>query len=209
MPEPASEGVIKFRCEWTDADAVSASDIAPLLPWRRRLFERGWIGENAAGIGYGNLSLRAPPLDGGPIRLIVTASQTSHLPEVGPEQFSLVTDWDLAANLVRCEGRMRASAETLTHATIYAFDPAARAVFHIHHLAAWRRLLGRAPTTRADVAYGSPEMAQAVRELLEAQEVREAGFFVMGGHEEGLIAFGPSPDAAGAALEHWMKSAQE
>jgi hypothetical protein len=43
-------------------------------------------------------------------------------------------------------------------------------------------------------------MARAIAELLRDPTVRDRGLFVMGGHREGLIAFGTTLDEAGNTL---------
>jgi len=51
----------------------------------------------------------------------------------------------------------------------------------------WEKLLNDYPTTSAEIEYGTPEMAFAVGEL--ASEIKEK-IIVMGGHREGILAFG-------------------
>ena len=47
------------------------------------------------------------------------------------------------------------------------------------------------PTTSKDIEYGSIEMAEAIAELINSYS-NSKGAFVMGGHRQGIIAFGNS-----------------
>jgi hypothetical protein len=67
-----------------------------------------------------------------------------------------------------------ASSESLTHAAVYSGDGAAGAVIHCHADALWQRLVGRVPTTSAEVAYGTPEMAGEVLRLFHSTQLRGA-----------------------------------
>ena len=72
----------------------------------------------------------------------------------------------------------------------------------------WRgaRALGL-PTARADVPYGTPEMAHEVERLFRSAALGEHGILAMLGHEDGVIAFGPSAEAAGAILtRHYARA---
>ena len=52
--------------------------------------------------------------------------------------------------------------------------------------------------TPPDAAYGTPAMVTAVDRLLRATPSQ--GLFAMGGHEDGIVAYGTDLDAAGAQL---------
>jgi ribulose-5-phosphate 4-epimerase/fuculose-1-phosphate aldolase len=101
-----------------------------------------------------------------------------------------VTRCDIEANKVHCEGPVQASSEALTHAAIYALDPAIRAVVHVHSVAMWNKLIDTFPTTSRDVSYGTPEMAREFRRLYEETDFGQQGVAIMGGHEEGIVSFG-------------------
>jgi ribulose-5-phosphate 4-epimerase/fuculose-1-phosphate aldolase len=85
---------------------------------------------------------------------------------------------------------VQASSEALTHAAIYALDPAIRAVVHVHSVAMWNKLIDTFPTTSRDVSYGTPEMAREFRRLYEETDFGQQGVAIMGGHEEGIVSFG-------------------
>ncbi len=54
--------------------------------------------------------------------------------------------------------------------------------------------------TRPDVPYGSPEMSREVRRLFAETDVYARGVFAMGGHQDGLVAFGTTVAEAGGRL---------
>lgn len=187
------EGVIKFECIWHRADAPPSAAIASLNAWRGRAFELGLVGVTPDGIGYGNLSARIDDT----LSFWVTGSATGGLRALGPEHFTRVIESDPELNRVVCEGPIRASSESMTHAVLYSLRPEIRAVIHVHSAELWRRLLGRVPTTDRGIAYGTPAMSRAVAEIVRTSD---PGVIAMGGHEDGLVVYGASLDAAGDRL---------
>ena len=111
-----------------------------------------------------------------------------------------MTHCDIDANRVECTGAIKASSETLTHAAIYQLSPSIGAIVHVHSLALWERLKNVAPTTRADVAYGTPAMAREFSRLYIESELPERCLAVMAGHPAGLISFGATPRDAEVPL---------
>ncbi|HEX7063331.1 MAG TPA: class II aldolase/adducin family protein [Woeseiaceae bacterium] len=183
------EGYTRFAVRWSDRRPVEHAEVALLERWRRPLFEAGLVGHyEDAGIGYGNLSLRI----GSGREFLVSGTQTGHLAHTDREHYALVTDYDIDGNTVHCRGAVQASSETLTHAAIYALDAAFGAVVHVHDEPLWRRLRGFAPTTREDVAYGTPEMARELARLYRETDFPAARLAVMAGHEAGIITAGRS-----------------
>jgi hypothetical protein len=61
----------------------------------------------------------------------------------------------------------------------------------------WSKYFGSCPTTPQEISYGTPAMAQAIMEV--AQTSAEP-FIVMGGHREGIIAWGEDFDTPGNDL---------
>lgn len=192
------EGYTKFTVHWHDRRPVEHDAVAELDRWRRPLYEAGLVGEYAElGIGYGNISVRV----GAGREFLVSGTRTGHVAHTGAKHYALVMDYDIDGNAVHCRGAVQASSETLTHAAIYELDPAIRAVVHVHDERLWQRLRGRAPTTRDDVAYGTPEMAREFGRLWRETAFPEERLAVMGGHESGLVAIGGSlAEAAGRVL---------
>ena len=183
------EGVIKFECDWTEGPPPSAQSVYELNTTRQRLYQRGLIGHDAnANVDYGNISIRGPGAD----QMLITGTQTGHIPRLAPQHFALVTGWDIVSNQVSCVGAIKASAETLTHAAIYGLSAAIGAVIHVHHQALWEKLCGTITTTDAGTAYGTPEMAKEFQALYQETDLAQQKIAAMGGHPGGLISFGDS-----------------
>jgi ribulose-5-phosphate 4-epimerase/fuculose-1-phosphate aldolase len=159
-----------------------------LFEWRRRLRQLGLIGADADGIGYGNLSVRlfATPT------FLITSSQSSGLLEVDQQHFARVTVVDLDRNALRSVGERPPSSEALTHAALYQVHGAIRAVVHVHCRRIWTAHRDRLPTSRDDVLYGTPEMAYEMIRLHKRRALGNRGIVVMGGHQDGIVAFGPT-----------------
>ncbi len=195
------EGCIKFNCQWEKAGPVSHEHIREINAWRDKLYALGLIGQYPDGIGFGNISIRA-----GKREFIITGTATGGLKKLSENHYVLVTDYDLKQNKAICRGPLRASSESLTHAAIYECSPETRSVIHVHSPEMWKKLMHELPTTREEVAYGTPEMALEIKRLFRETRVEEEKMVIMGGHPEGIIAFGKSPDEAGKILLNRIKN---
>jgi len=181
------EGYIKYRSFWTKAPIPNAAVTEELDTWRRPLRAAGLIGQyEELGIGYGNISIRC----GEPGQFLISGTQTGHLEETDKTHYALVTSYNTHANIVCSVGPVQASSEAMTHAAIYGLDTNIGAIVHVHDRVLWRNLINTLPTTRADVAYGTPQMANEFRRLYRDTPFRQTGLAVMAGHEEGLLSFG-------------------
>ena len=181
------EGYTKYECDWQHAPPLAAESVAELNAWRNRLHEQGLIGYYPEHrVGFGNVSIR----EGDAGAFIISGTQTGHIATTDERHYSRVTRCDIEANCVYCEGPVQASSEALTHAAIYALDPAIRAIVHVHDAELWNALIDRVPTTSRDISYGTPEMAFEFRRLFAQSVFAEQGVAVMGGHEDGIVAFG-------------------
>lgn len=201
MSSHEQEGVIKFGYEMAAAEAVA---VAPCLKalgaWRSVLRRLGLIGRDPGrygGFGFGNVSHRVGSGPG----FYISGSQTGHLEKLGKGDWVEVLECDPERNFLRARGLARPSAESLTHAAVYAARPEVRCVLHVHSpeiFAAAKRL--RLAATGAAVEYGTPAMAREVARLLASAAAAKAGVFAMAGHEDGVVAFGPSVAEAGRKL---------
>lgn len=185
-------GYVLFHCEWETAPAPAGEAVEELARWRDRLYREGLVGVYPDGIGFGNLSRRTTG-----DAFLVSGTGTGRLHALRAEHFTEVVSCDFAANRLRCRGPVQASSESLSHAAVYRADREAGAVVHVHHAALWERLHGRAPTTGPQAQAGTPAMAWAIQALLREEAARRAGLLVMGGHPEGLLAWGRTLDEAG------------
>lgn len=200
------EGVIKFHLDFTPAPPLPADDIAVINAWRAKLYQEKLIGQDPArygGYGYGNLSMRLAPYEAAPAlrRFVISGSQTGHLAELGPEHYAIVTAFYPEENRVIAHGPIRPSSESLTHGAVYAIDPAIRVVLHAHSPEIWQAAGTLSiPITAPSVPYGTPAMAAEVARLFAESDVAQQRIFSMGGHEDGIVAFGETAEAAGDVL---------
>ena len=89
----------------------------------------------------------------------------------------------------------------MTHGAIYDLGPHLRCVLHAHSPVLWRQARElRIPMTERQVTYGTPAMAKEVQRLFRETAVVERQILAMGGHEDGIIAFGRSPEETGQIL---------
>jgi len=186
------DGYIKFHSDWTRGPPGDPELTALLSRWRRPLYDRGLIGHDTGqNVGFGNLSVRA-----GAAQFVISGTQTGHIADTGGEHYTRVTDYDLDANRVSSTGPVEASSESLSHAAIYELDAGIGAVVHVHSPALWARFVDRLPTTRSDVAYGTPGMAREFGRLYRETDFSANGIAVMGGHRDGIVSIGATLEEA-------------
>lgn len=192
------EGYIKYNIHWDRAEALPTFLLTDIEIWRKKMYDAGLIGfDSTLKVGYGNISIRHPE---NPAQFIISGTQTGHLAALTPEHYTVVTAYDIPGNSLHCEGPIKASSESLTHAAVYELNPDFQAVIHIHSLAMWTELLHQIPTTSEEVPYGTPEMAFEVARLYRETSLSEGKLFAMAGHQDGLVAFGVSLEEAGVIL---------
>jgi len=161
------------------------------LLWKERL-----IGHNH--VGYGNISEKIDP------GLIISATQTGHLPWLKRKDWTRVTDLNVRKNTAEIEGMKEASSELFSHEAILF-----RYVVHAHSPRIWKaaKKLGL-PTTSEDIEYGTPEMAYEITQLLKDDKARERRIFATLGHEDGVFSFANSLDQATAIMLGYQKIAR-
>jgi ribulose-5-phosphate 4-epimerase/fuculose-1-phosphate aldolase len=200
------EGYIKFKSRWNPGPPPEHPLLPELIRIRNLLFADGLIGiYHDSGIGFGNVSLRA----GLPGEFIISGTRTGGIARLESGHFTRVTRAVISANLVECTGPVEASSESMTHAMLYACRADIGAVVHVHHPGMWEWLPGKVPASDPSVAYGTPEMAEEVKRLFRETEVARSRMLVMGGHEEGIIAFGKDPEDAAAVVRAWWSGWKE
>ena len=186
-----SKGV-KFTYDCADAEIARFDQLAELNGYRRKLQERGLMGVDSNGVGFGNVSIR----DGVSKNFYMTGSATGGLPELTATDCVRVVAYDFAMNCLRYEGAAIPSSESLTHAAIYESDSSTSAVIHCHDSGLWATLLDRVPTTSKVVGYGTPEMAYEIMRLFKGTDLRSRKILVMAGHEGGIATFGKNLEDA-------------
>lgn len=210
------EGVIQFETdhERRALDARRyAERVCELVAWREIMALTGLVGREPGryeGAGYGNVSLRTGPRSApiGRRSFLITGSQTSGRRRIGIDEFAVVESYDYAANRVKSHGPVLPSSESMTHAAAYDASPLVQCVLHAHSPVLWRRRrpLGL-PETDPSVSYGTPEMAREVSRLYRESVLPERRILAMGGHEDGILAIGRSPEEAGGTLLRWLSRA--
>jgi ribulose-5-phosphate 4-epimerase/fuculose-1-phosphate aldolase len=187
-----TEGYIKFHCDWAKEEIhIPDPTFLSLENARARLYELGLIGMYPDGIGFGNISIRTEGAS-----FVITGSATGQFPLLDRSHYAIVSAYSFAGNSISCQGQTKASAESLTHAAVYEALPEVGAVVHVHSLQLWKKLLNHYPTTSAEIEYGTPEMAFAVKKLAAEIKDSEEKIIVMGGHCEGILAFGKDLEEA-------------
>ena len=201
------EGYIKYQCEWELAPPLPYELLSELNRWRSHMYDLRLIGYYPhLGVGYGNISYRCPGQYG---HFIISGTQTGHIGRLTDMQYTAISGYDIDANSLHCKGPVKASSESLTHAAVYELSTRYQAVIHIHHFDMWKALLGKIPTTAEEVPYGTPEMAGEVARLYRESDLAVKRIFAMAGHEEGIIAFGESLEAAADVIIDHLHISQQ
>jgi hypothetical protein len=210
------EGAIQFQAdhERSELEARPYADlVCELVAWREIMALTGLVGRDPSryeGAAYGNVSARVGPRGAaiGSRSFLITGSQTSGQRRLGLDDFSLVLSYDYGANRVTSRGRVLPSSESMTHAAAYDASPLVRSVLHAHSPVLWRRRRAlNLPETDPAIPYGTPEMALEVRRLYRESVLPERGILAMGGHEDGILVLGRSPEEAGGILLRWLARA--
>jgi L-ribulose-5-phosphate 4-epimerase len=190
-----AEGNIKFNCLLSEEiSGLSDENYHLLNNWRNRLYQLGLIGCYTGDIGYGNISIRSGE------GFFITGTATGCKEKLLKDDYVRVDHYDFVSNEIHCIGKILASAESLTHAAVYEARPETMAVIHIHNLELWEKYRGILPTSPYTVEYGTTEMALAVKSLCLSERLTDSEVIIMGGHKEGIIAYGNDLDAAGSNI---------
>ncbi len=222
MPDPAAqtidEGAIKFDADHREQPLPArryGAAACRLIAWREILARTGLVGQEPGlygGFGYGNVSCRvgAPSAPRRRRAFLITGTQTSGKDCMSLADLCVVERCDLERNRVESHGAVLPSSESLTHGAIYDLGSHLRYVFHAHSPTIWRRAAAlRIPTTDPGVAYGTPQMAREVERLWRATSLPDLGILSMGGHEDGIVAFGRSAQEAGEIALRYLARAYE
>jgi len=201
-----AEGVVKYQLRFESTELPEATGLPELIAWRARLHQLGVLGQHPSrydGFGYGNVSLRT-----GVDSFLISGTQTGKPEHLPANQFAEVSAVDLSNNRLAARGSIKPSSEALTHAAVYRLDADIGCVLHVHSPEIWQYadLLGL-PCTPGETEYGTAKMAAAVTALYAEIPARATGVFAMRGHSDGVVAFGPDPEAAGSVLLRLLKGA--
>ncbi len=204
----SQEGVIKFDLAFRPGPAPTAELLCELEAWRRIFRWLGLLGQHPArydGLGFGNLSRRVMT-DGSASSFIISGSQTGAREQLAPQHYVRVASCDPLNNRVEATGVVHPSSEALSHGVLYQADPRIAWVMHLHSpeiYAASSQL--RLPVTAPEAPYGSPAMAAEIIRLCPS--AGWPGLLVMGGHEDGILAFGATATETGAQVVSTLAAA--
>lgn len=194
-----TEGVIKYQLLHTATPLEHHSMISGLNAWRSIMHRLKLIGQEAHryhGLGFGNISQRLDEQ-----RYIISGTQTGAPATLSVNDYCLVEKADPWQNKIASRGPCKPSSEALTHASVYQQNPAIKAIIHVHCPEIWLNTKTlQLPATAKNIAYGTPEMASAVFQLLKNKNLGIHGVFTMLGHEDGVVAFGRTLQEAAADL---------
>ena len=184
------EGYVKYSAEHKMGPPIEAPHWVELNDARTLLHKLGLVGANS-GIGFGNLSIRCHGNE-----FLITGTATGAAPVLGPHEYCRIASFDLLKNHVVSSGPIQASSESMTHGAVYQSCSEANCVIHIHSRKIFDGMLrDNYPSTPKDAEYGSPEIAQAIG-ICAQERNNDEGVIVMAGHDEGIIAYGPSVERA-------------
>jgi ribulose-5-phosphate 4-epimerase/fuculose-1-phosphate aldolase len=202
------EGVIKYQLDHSQQPINLSFPFDAINAWRTIAVRLGLIGQSPErydNIGFGNISQRIAPDSE---QFIVSGTQTGHLEQLTPEHYCLVVKVDPRQNRLQSLGSCKPSSESLTHASVYAQDNSIQAVIHAHSPEIWKHTLALGlPHTKADIPYGTVEMATAVEQLFQSGELTQTSLFTMLGHEDGVVAFGSNMQEAAWELINYLSLA--
>ncbi len=207
------DGVIKYELNYQPSDALPADLLAEVNRYRKLMYDMELIGQSPdryEGYGYGNISVRLEPFDAEVHhrRFAITGTQTGNLAELGPEQYAIVDRCIPSNNQLWASGPVKPSSESLTHGAVYDLDTDVRCVIHVHSPKLWHAAEQLSlPTTDPDVPYGSPEMALEIDRLFAETDLPQRRVLSMGGHEDGIIAFGATCQSAAEVLLDTLRQA--
>jgi ribulose-5-phosphate 4-epimerase/fuculose-1-phosphate aldolase len=207
------EGVTKFQAVFTRTAPIDPQKIIELNLWRKVLYSLKLIGQDPSkydGAAYGNLSQRLDYDKTHKRAFIITGTQTGGLETLTHEHYAIVLEHYPEKNLVISEGPIAASSESMSHGTLYDLDSSLRFVFHVHSKEIWQHARQlEIPTTKETVEYGTPVMAEEIRRLFRETNARFKHILAMGGHEDGIIAFGRTSAEAGSTILKYLTQASQ
>ena len=193
------EGVIKFHLDFHEGPAPAERLLLELNAWRARFFELGLIGQNPEryqGYGFGNLSRRLPGQREN--AFLISGTQTGHLKELQANHYATVLHCNHAKNQLQATGQTKPSSEALSHGILYQSHPGIHWVMHLHSPDIFNNYsVLNLPCSDPSAAYGTPEMASAIEALAKERQGSHSSLLVMGGHQDGILAYGSDAEATG------------
>ncbi len=192
------EGVIKYKLSWLQTKSISKRSIQNVELYRKIAYEKGYIGVEKDGLGYGNISFRTVNDS-----FIISGSATGHKSVLDINDYAEVVDFDIKDNYIKCIGATAASSESLSHAAIYSSNAKIKVVLHLHSAFLWKKYLNVLPSTDISSEYGTPAMAFSISNIIKKQNLTE-GVIIMQGHRNGVVAFAENFDNLFIQLHQYL-----
>ena len=212
------EGVISFNVQHNHTQLSTRKYYTlsqELSAWRSLFWKLKLIGQDHQryqGAGFGNVSARIMPFSTarGHRPFMITGTQTGQQEELTLDAYSVVTTYELYAHTLSSYGQLLPSSESMTHAALYDLNTCVRYIFHAHAPCIWHQAKAlKLPTTAANIAYGSIDMAYAVQRLYQQGKFNLGQVLVMEGHQDGVMSCGATAEEAGQALiQAWVRARQ-
>lgn len=177
---------IKFTHDWEEKEFDLDAELLKQFQKTHAMLEEAGLMGGEDGIGFGNMSVRSKD----PKHFVITGTGAGLQPTLKARHLALVTDYAFDRNFVRSIGLTAASSESLSHAAIYQALPKANAIIHIHHKQLWQDQQHKLPTTSELAEFGTVELARELYQVCLNQSVNKKKIIIMGGHPDGIIAFG-------------------
>lgn len=191
------EGIRKYKIQHEMDNLSEKIDITEINIARQRMYNKNFIGVNAEGLGFGNISIRLS-MDIG--LFLITGTQTGNKAVLTREDYSIITNYSFEEFFLESKGLTQPSSEALTHAAIYELFPNINAVIHIHNEKLWSYMIKKDYYCTSEVEYGSREMVDEVKRIYQDHSIGSGSVFAMKGHPEGIISFGKNLEIA----EEWL-----
>lgn len=195
-----TEGVIKYNVNHIDKAIDPNILLSEINAWRTVLFKLQLIGQctdRYEGYGFGNISQRIPSSEGKSDQFLISGTQTGGISELSSRHYCQVLHANPHENQLNSLGLYKPSSEALTHASVFQQDNRIQAVIHVHSPEIWNNTAKlKLPCTAANIAYGTPEMATEVAQLLKSEQLKQKKIFSMLGHIDGIIAYADNMEKA-------------
>lgn len=196
------EGVIRFKLDFQEGAPPPADQLYELNAWRSIFLQLGLIGQDPNrydGYGFGNLSRRNPAGQAG--EFLISGTQTGSLLQLLPQHYATVQKCAPFSNSITASGEIKPSSEALSHGILYQSAPEVHWVMHLHSPDIFKHAdTLQLPSTNPAAEYGTPEMASELKKLADARQNQGPNLLAMGGHEDGILAYGHTASETGALV---------
>lgn len=203
-----TEGVIKYQLHHHRSAASTEWNISEINTWRTLLHQLQLIGQQAdryMGYGFGNISQRTKDE-----QFLISGTQTGGIAELTKDNYCLVVATDLSRNTLHSTGPCQPSSEALSHASVYRQDNSIQCIIHAHSPEIWQATKALdLVSTAEEIAYGTPDMARAIRQLFSSGKLNQQHLFTLLGHQDGVISFGKNFQQAAYAMINTLITARQ